>query len=409
MTEAPAASSTAGSGAPPPAESVMLVPENVDMTVNARFGKVRYTDMDLRDLDGQVVVKNGSAMLKDFTAGVLGGEIAIAGEYNTQDPARPVFNVDMAMQNMGFREAFQNFVTVKTMAPIAQYIDGKFNTTFSMSGLLGKDMVPDFTTISAAGFLETVNAIVNNFKPLNEIGSKLNISYLSALELKNTRNWFEIKNGAVTLKPFNVQMRDVAMQISGTHSLTSEMRYQILTKTPRQALEKSAVGSAANSGLKWLSGEASRFGVNVAQGEFINVRFDLTGTLTNPRVAVKILPSDGERTLKEEASATAQATLQQAQDSLRNVAGRELEKAKGKATAAAEKAIDSARNVATQKVEEAKEKAVQEAGKVLGDEVGKKVGEEAGKKVEEVLEQTKTTEDVKKKLEGWNPLKKKKN
>ncbi len=403
MTEETSSSTTA------PAESVMLVPENIDMAINADFAKVRYTNLDLQNLDGQVVVKNGAAKLKDFTANVLGGQIAIAGEYNTQDPAKPAFDVDLALQNMGFRDAFQNFATVKAIAPIMQLIEGKFNTTLSMSGLLGKDMTPDLNTVSAAGFLETINAIVNNFKPLSEISSKLNVSYLSKLELKNTKNWFEIKNGTLIVKPFNTQMRDVAMQIGGSHSLTNEMNYQVLTKVPRKALEKNAVGSAANSGLKWLSGEASKFGVNVAQGEFINVRFDLTGSMANPKVGVKILPSDGEKTIEEEAKTAGKAALDQAQDSIRNVASKELEKAKEKAISTAEKAADSLKNVASKKVEEAKDKAVQEAGKVLGEEVSKKVGDEAGKKAEEILKQDKNTEEVKKKLEEWNPLKKKKN
>jgi len=187
------------------------------------------------------------------------------------------------------------------------------------------------------------------------------------------------------------------------------MAYQILTKVPRKSLEKNAVGSAANSGLKWLSGEASKIGVNVAQGEFINVRFDLTGTLFNPKVAVKVLGTDGESTIKDEATAAGQAVLQQAKDTLRAVASQELEKAKAKATAAVEKAADSIKNVATQKVEEAKDKAVQEASKVLNEEVSKKVGDEAAKKAEEILKQDKATEEAKKKLEEWNPLKKKKN
>ncbi|MCB9334470.1 MAG: hypothetical protein H6574_25770, partial [Lewinellaceae bacterium] len=390
-------------------ESVMLVPENIDMTINADFAKVRYTNMDLTNLDGQIVVKDAAARLNDFTANVLGGQVAIAGQYNTQNPAKPMFDVNLAMMDMGFKSAFENFMTVQTLAPIAQYIDGKFNTTLSMSGLLGKDMIPDFTTLSAAGFLETLNAMVRNFKPLSEIGSKLNVSYLSGLELQNTRNWFEVKDGNVIVKPFDVQMKDVAMKIGGSHGLNQDMNYQILTKVPRKALEKNAVGSAANSGLKWLSGEASKFGVNVAQGEFINVRFDLTGNIKNPKLGFKILPSDGESTIQEEASDVAKATLNQAKDSLRAVASKELEKAKEKATAVADKALDSAKTVATQKVDELKDKAVQEAGKVVNEEVTKKVGDEAGKKVDEVLNQNKTTEDVKKKLEEWNPLKKKKN
>lgn len=389
--EAPATTESA------PAESVFLVPENVDMTVNADFARVLYTDKELRNLDGQITVKNGVAALEDFTADILGGQIALAGSYNTQNPAKPAFDMNMALLSMGFREAYQNFVTIKTLAPIAQYIEGKFNTKFAMSGILGKDMTPDFGTLTASGFLETINAVVNNFKPVSEISSKLNVSYLNRLELQNTKNWFEIQNGTVILKPFTTQMRDVTMQIGGTHSLTSDMNYQILTKTPRKALEKTAAGAAANSGLRWISGEASKLGVNVAQGEYLNVRFDLTGSISNPKVGFKILPSDGERTIQEETSAAAQAVVDKAKDSLRTVATQKVEEVKKQAEAVAEKALDSAKTVVTQKAEEVKDKAVQE--------VGKAVGEEAGKKADELLK----NEEAKKKLEEWNPMKKKKN
>ena len=401
---APVAGPPGKAVAVPPAE-VMLVPENIDMTLNIKMDKVKYTNMDLNNLDGQIIVKNGAARLRDCTAQVLGGQVGLTGEYNTQDPAKPAFNVDLALQNMGFKDAFQTFATVKALAPVAQLIDGKFNTTLSMSGLLGKDMVPDFSTLSAAGFIETLSAILNNFKPLNEISTKLNIAYLNKLELKNSKNWFEIKNGAVTVKPFNVQMRDVAMQIGGTHSISNEMNYQITTKAPRKLL-----GTAANSGLDYLSKEASKYGVNLAQGEFINVRFDLTGSLFSPKVAMKVLGSDGESSLKEEATATIKATMDKARDSLTNVANRELEKGKQKAAAAAQKAADSLRVLADKKIKEATDKATQQAKDKLGKEVGEKVGTEATKKAEEVLgdKGTKTVEDAKKKLEDWDPFKKKK-
>ncbi len=248
MEEAPATTSSTAAAAPAAAE-IIPVPENMDMTLNANFAKIKYTTYDLSNLQGQIVVRDRAAKLKDCTANIIGGLIGLNGEYNTQDLAKPTFNMDMALQDMGFRNAFQTFTTVKTLAPVMQLMDGKFNTTLSLSGVLGKDMMPDLATLSAAGFLETIAAVFNNFKPMNAIGDKLNLDYLKRLELGNTKNWFEIKNGVVTIKPFNVQVKDIAMQIGGSHGLTQEMNYQVLTKIPRKALEKSGVGAAANSGL----------------------------------------------------------------------------------------------------------------------------------------------------------------
>jgi hypothetical protein len=394
MTE-PVATTTTKGGTPaaPPAEEIIPVPENMDMTINANFAKIKYTTYDLNNLNGQIVVKNSIAKLKDCTADIMGGQIGLAGDYNTQNLAKPTFDMDLALQNMGFREAYQNFATVKALAPVAQLIDGKFNTTLSMAGGLGKDMMPDFATLSAAGFLETVSAIFNNFKPMNAIGDKLNISSLKRFELKNTKNWFEIKDGKVTVKPFNTQVGDVGMQIGGSHGLSSDMEYQILTKVPRKSL-----GTAANSGMDLLSKEASKVGVSVAQGEFINVRFDLTGTLFSPKVAMKVLGSDGESSIKESATGAVTALADKAKDSLTNVANREIDKAKQKAQEAADKAVDSLKRLADKKVQEATDKATKEAK----DKIGEKAGEVLGK------EGTKKAEEIKDRVNNFDPFKKKK-
>ncbi|HLP95345.1 MAG TPA: AsmA-like C-terminal region-containing protein [Saprospiraceae bacterium] len=396
MTE-PATAATPAQGATPAApaaEEIIPVPENMDMTLNANFGKIKYTTYDLNNLSGKVIVKNSVAKLYDCTADVIGGQIALTGDYNTQNLAKPSFNMDIAMQNMGFRDAFQTFATVKTLAPVAQLIDGKFNTSLSMSGILGKDMMPDFSTLSAAGFLETISAIFNNFKPMNAIGDKLNVAALKQLELKNTKNWFEIKDGKVTVKPFNTQVKDVAMQIGGSHGINSDMDYQVLTKVPRKSL-----GSAANSGLDLLTKEASKVGVSLAQGEFINVRFDLTGTMFNPKVAMKVLGSDGQSTIQETATSAATALVDKAKDSLTNVATREIDKAKKQAEEAAQKAADSLKRVAERKAQEVADKATQEAKNKVGEKAGEVLGTEGQKKVDE----------VKDKLGKWDPFKKKKN
>jgi hypothetical protein len=419
MTEEPAKTvATSSSATATPVEEIIPVPENMSMTLNAKMAKVLYTNLTLQSLDGQILVRDRVASLKDCTANVLGGQIGLKGDYNTQNLAKPLFNMDMALQDMGFKEAYNNFVTIKTFAPIAQLMDGKFNTTLSLSGLLGKDMMPDMKTLSAAGFLQTINALLNNFKPMQDIGNKLNIEYLKKMELKDTKNWFEIKDGMLTIKPFDFNMKDVAMKISGNHGLTNEMNYQITTKTPRSAIEKNPVGAAASAGLGFLTKEAGKYGVNINQGEFINVLFDVTGSLFNPKIAMKVLGSDGERTMKEEVTATAEAIKQKAIDSLNRVANKELDIAKQKANKAIDKAADSLKRVANKAIEDAKNKAVEtakeEVGKVVSKEVGEKVGTEVGKKIEEKATEVlgdkgqKTVDDVKDKLKDWNPLKPKK-
>lgn len=416
MTEPATGSTTPAAGSTTAAAAeVIPVPENMDMTLKADFAKILYTNMTLENLSGTIKVKDHAATLQDCIANVLGGQVALTGEYNTADLAKPLFNMDLAMQDMSFTQAYQTFTTMKTFAPIMQFINGKFNTTLSMQGVLGKDMTPDFNSLSAAGFLETIAASLSNLKVMSDIGDKLGIDYLKKMDLGTTKNWIEIKNGALEVKPFDLKAKDVALRIGGSHSLSNEMNYQIIAKVPRKSLEKNAAGSVANSGLNWLSKEASKVGVSVAQGEFINMRFDVTGSMLSPKIATKVLGTDGQSTIQDEAKATVDATVDKAKDTLRNAANRELDKAKGKATAAIDQAADSLSKVANRELEKAKEKATQElkdkAGEAIGKEVGDKVGEKVGEKAGQVLGEQgqKKVEDVKKKIEGWKPFNKGKN
>jgi hypothetical protein len=124
----------------------------------------------------------------------------------------------------------------------------------------------------------------------------LNLQDLKVLKIQNTKNWFEVKNGMVTLKDFNYTYQNVAMEIGGTHGLTNDMNYNIKAKIPRNLLEKNAVTAAANQGLKMLEKEASKVGINLNAGEFVNVLFNITGALTSPKFKLTLLNAEGAAT-----------------------------------------------------------------------------------------------------------------
>jgi DNA-binding protein YbaB len=398
---------------------VIPVPKNVDVTINGTFAKLLYTNHTLTNVQGKVVVNDEKARLEDCTANLLGGMVGLTGLYSTADPAKPVFNVDLAMKDFGFKEAYTQISTIKAFAPLAQFMDGKFNTNLSMSGILGKDMTPDFNTVSAAGLLETFNAVVNNFELTNKLGSMLNLDYLKRMDVKNSKNWFEIKDGKINVAPFDINVRDTKLTIGGQHGISSDMAYTIKTRTPRKTLEANPAGAATAAVVGRARSEAAKLGLNIKQSEFVNVLFTLGGTMLSPKIDFKLLAGDGESTMQDVVQNTVNEAVDKAKDSVRTRANEELNKVKDQANTVIDKATDSLRNIANQKANEVKDKAVDAVkdkvgdvvGKEVGDKVGGKVGEKVNEKAGEVLgdQGKKTVNDVKDKLNGWDPFKKRKN
>jgi AsmA-like C-terminal region len=370
------------------------IPKNLELIINANMGKVTYTNMEMEKLKGHIVVSQGVAKMVETSANTLGGQIGLNGTYDST-VEKPKYEMAYDIKNFDFQQAFKTFNTFATIAPLGKYMNGRFNSTLSMKGDLGKDMMPDFNTLTANGFLHTLQAALNNVDVVQNIANTLNIKDLNPLNIKDSKNWFEVKNGALVINPFQFKVKDLNFDMAGSHSFANEMNYVIKTKVPRKLLEKNAVTAAANNGYNLILKEAAKTGLNIKNGEFVNCQFSLGGSMLSPKVTFKLLGTDGQ-TVEQTVENTVQAVAEKAQDSIRRRAEQEIKKIEDKARANAEKARDSINNVAKREAEKAIEKgkdAVKEqVGKIdkeLGEKAGEVIGDKAGEKAKGAIEKGK--------------------
>ncbi len=349
----------------------IAVPANIDMSIDADIDKLIYTNMELNDLKGRLIVKDEAVVLDETTAKTLGGTIGLTGSYDSKGTDNPAFSMKFDLIKMNFQKAFNTFNSFQKLAPIGKFIEGVFTSSLIMDGKLGKDLMPQYNSLNAQGYLQTINGVVKGFKPLQAVGNALNVDYLkNNLKLENTKNWFEVKDGALELKEFDYKVKDIAMTIGGKHSFSQDMDYKIKTRIPRKLLESNAVGAAASSGLNALLSEASKLGINIKQSEFVNVLVNLTGTITNPKVKLKLLGGEGEET----------SVVEAAKDEAKQQLQQKLNEGKAKAQETATKAVDSAKTVVKKEVDKAAEDLTKKAKEAAKDKIGGVLDSTAQKK-----------------------------
>ena len=363
------------------------LPERMSITVDADVDRLLYDDIELRDVRGDIVMAKQTAAVRGATAQLLGGRLDIDGDYEYLGPdTEPKFDLKYALQDIGFKEAFEQFNTVRQLAPVAQYMSGRFSTDMVMSSTLGRDMLPNLLNLDADGFLRTLDASLQSFGPLQKASNLLGVNELSELRLDNTKNYFSIDDGTVTVQPFEAKLGSVNATIAGTHGLDDAMDYDIDAVIPRALLANNAVGAAANKGLDLLSGQASKLGLSIAPGENVRVRINLTGSMTDPKVGIKLLGTEaGDGSVQDAATLALREAAERAKDSLRRVAESKLdaarEQAEAKARAVAEDARAKAQAEAQRLADEAKAKAGEEARR-LADEAAARAGNEAKRRAE---------------------------
>lgn len=353
-----------------------LVPEKMDIDIDATIGKVLYTDLSINNLKGSVKVKDEAIRFENCKGKTLGGNMVLSGGYNTTDHSKPAFDLDYKIQKFDFQKSFKQFNTFAVLAPIAEYIEGRFNSSMSFSGTLGKDLMPILDNVNADGFLQTINSVVRGLEPLENIGNTLNIDLFKKLEIKDTKNWFEIKNGQVEVKEFKLSQQGIDMLIGGTHGFNQEMNYNIKAKIPRSLMEKGAVGTVANKGINFLKKEAGKIGVNIDVGAFIDVLINVTGSINQPKVKFKVLGAGGEKTLvetvKEEVKQVVEEKKEEVKQEVTKVVDEKKEDVKKKMDAeikaimtAAEKQADGIRQAGRKTAEEARKVGYQQADNLV--------------------------------------------
>ncbi len=287
-----------------------VVPANIDMTINAKADKVKYDKVDYNNINGTLELADETIKLKDVKTEALDGTMNLNGSYSTKTNKKdPAINIKYDVKDLDIQKTFYAFNTVQKLMPIGQFLGGRLQSQLSMTGNLNGTMMPDLNTLSGKGNLLLIEGLLKKFAPLEKLADALQIDHLKSITLKDVRQFIEFANGKVLVKPFNLKVNDIEMQIGGLHGFDQSIDYIIEMKLPRKYL-----GSEGNNLLNVLVTEATSKGIPVKLSDMVDLSVKMGGTVTNPSLKIDLQKVAGDATdaLKEQAKDFAQQKIDSA-------------------------------------------------------------------------------------------------
>lgn len=224
------------SNKPTSASESLKIPDFLDCTITANANTVIYDNLNLKNVKGQLLIKDQNANLKNMTTDLFNGQLGISGNVSTKE-AKPRFDMQLAMQQFDISQSFKNLEMLKVLAPIAKVVQGKLNSTIDVSGYLDANFSPDLSTISGSALAEilTSNIDVSKSPLLSSLDSKLNFIDFDKIE-KDIKTALSFKDGQVSVKPFTIKYKDIPLEISGSHSFSNSMNYSAVLQVPAKYL-----------------------------------------------------------------------------------------------------------------------------------------------------------------------------
>ncbi len=309
-TDASVAKTTAASSAP------FIVPSNLGITLNTQIGQIVYDNLVLNGVKGTVGLKDETAFLQGVTGNGLEGKMQIDGYYSTKaDKKNPDIQLAYKLIGLDIQQTFNTFITAQKLMPIGKYLSGKITTDLTLKGKLGGDMRPQINTLSGAGSLLLIEGILSKFAPVDQLASKLNISQLQNLSLRDIKTWFKLDNGRVLIDPFKLKAGPIDMEVGGSHGIDQTIDYALNLAVPR-----ALVGSGGNQLINNLSAQAAAKGLPLKVAEVVNFAVKLGGAVTKPTVSVNLKEVAGNamKDLKTQVEAAAKARIDSAKSAVKD-------------------------------------------------------------------------------------------
>lgn len=215
------------------ATGTLVIPKNIDFTMNVDMDEILFDSIVLNDLQGKLLVKDGTADMTNLSMRTMGGTAVMNGSYSTaQNETEPHLKASFALNALSFAQTFKELELVRQMAPIFENLNGNFSGKIAVDTRLDATMSPQLETLTANGSLRTRDLNLSGVDIIDKIAEATGRKELENLSAKDLNVDFTIENGRVRTKPFDIKMGGLTLNLNGTTGLDQTIDYAAQLKLP---------------------------------------------------------------------------------------------------------------------------------------------------------------------------------
>jgi len=252
--------------------SQIKIPSFLDCIIDAKATTVLYDNLILKNVSGRLVIRDQKVELQNMNSTIFDGALGFSGNVSTKDEVS-TFQLDLDVNNFNIGQSFTSLDLFQALVPIAKVVDGKLNSTISLSGNLNNDFTPDLNSLTGSMLAQLLGSkIISEKTPLLQ-NLQQNLPFLDTkkLNLDKLKASLNFKEGKVIFKPFMLNYDDIEIDISGGHGFDKSLAYDAVLSVPAKYLGKEAAQLIAQ-----LNDDS--------QNIIVPINAIISGKFTNPSV-----------------------------------------------------------------------------------------------------------------------------
>ena len=212
---------------------LFVVPRFLDIALHTRAREIRFQDLELKDVEGEVIVRDQSINLSNLAmhSNIGSGRLTMA--YTAKDKRGATAGFDLDMNQILVNKLISLFPSIDTLVPMLRSFEGVVDCQITATCRMDSTMSLVLPSVQSACYLSGKDMVLLDGETFAEISKTLMFKNKKRNVIDSIAVDLAVHDNKIEVFPFLVEMDRYRVAVGGTHKLDMTFNYHIsVLKSP---------------------------------------------------------------------------------------------------------------------------------------------------------------------------------
>lgn len=205
------------------ASGVIIIPDNLNVSVTANAGSVYYNGLEIKNAKGNLVLNNGTMILNQAAFNLVDAAVTMDAKYKSLSPVSASFDYHVLAKEFDVAKAYREIKLFRDMATSASKVKGVIGLDYHLSGKLDGNMMPVYPSLKGSGVLSVKKVSLMGFKLMNAISNATSRDSLSNPDVSKVQIKTTIANNIINIERFKMRVAGFRPRFEGQVSFDGRL------------------------------------------------------------------------------------------------------------------------------------------------------------------------------------------
>lgn len=205
------------------ASGVIIIPDNLNVSVQAKAGVVYYNSMQIKNAKGELKLNSGTLSLNDMAFNLVDAQVSMSGNYKSTSAKSGVFDYHILAKEFDIAKAYRDLKMFRELATSASKVKGVVGIDYKLSGKLNQDMAPVYPSLKGEGVLSVKKVSLMGFKLMNAVSRATKRDSLCNPDVSEVNIKSKINNNIIYIERFKMRIAGFRPRFEGQVSFDGRL------------------------------------------------------------------------------------------------------------------------------------------------------------------------------------------